>query len=134
VQVLALERTLTELDHIRLLNLVRRGRRVQPAAAAHHASSASQDPRFGAAGPAAGARDPTLHPTRRCHHLVWFRYGCLEREDVLDVEAIVAWWVRGLALPPHRWLFPAAGRRTPALAASASRATADDTRPMPVQR
>lgn len=46
--------------------------------------------------------DLTLHQAQRCHHLAWFVYGCLEREHVLNLEALVAWWARGLAPPPHR--------------------------------
>lgn len=38
-----------------------------------------------------------LHQTQRCHHLAWFLYGCLEREQVLNLDACVAWWA------PGRW-------------------------------
>jgi len=36
----------------------------------------------------------TLQQTQRCHHLAWFVYGCLEREHLLNMHALVAWWVR----------------------------------------
>ena len=39
----------------------------------------------------------THHQSQRCHHLAWFLYGWLEREQVLNQEAFVAWWVPGAA-------------------------------------
>jgi len=39
--------------------------------------------------------DLMLHQAQRCHHLAWFLYGCLEREQVLNVDSFVAWWLRG---------------------------------------
>jgi hypothetical protein len=44
--------------------------------------------------------DLTLQQAQRWHHLAWFLYGCLEREHVLNVDAFVAWWMRGVASPP----------------------------------
>jgi len=41
--------------------------------------------------------DLTLQQAQRWHHLAWFLYGCLEREHVLNVDAFVAWWMRGVA-------------------------------------
>lgn len=35
-----------------------------------------------------------LQQTRRCHHLAWFLYGCVEREHRLNVDAYVIWWAR----------------------------------------
>jgi len=39
--------------------------------------------------------DLTLHQAQRCHHLAWFLYGCLEREHLLNVDAlrrmVVSW-------------------------------------------
>jgi hypothetical protein len=40
--------------------------------------------------------DLTLQQAQRWHHLAWFLYGCLEREHVLNVDAFVAWWMRGV--------------------------------------
>lgn len=65
----------------------------------------------------------TLDQAQRCHHLAWFLCGWLEREQVLNRDAFVAWWLRGAA--------PAPGRRTssrrdgldPVSAASATGAT-----------
>lgn len=39
----------------------------------------------------------TLHQAQRCHHLhlAWFLYGWLEREQLLNMEAFVEWWVGG---------------------------------------
>lgn len=50
--------------------------------------------------------DLTLHQAQRCQHLAWFIYGWLEREHVLNVDAFVASWVREVAWPSNRWLFP----------------------------
>ena len=41
--------------------------------------------------------DLTLRQSQRCHHLAWFLYGWLEREQMLNVQAFVAWWVREVA-------------------------------------
>ena len=67
----------------------------------------------------------TLHQAQRCHHLAWLLYGWLEREQVLNQEAFVAWW----------WAASAARRSRscrydgldPVLAASATRARANCT-------
>lgn len=45
--------------------------------------------------------DLTLHHAQRCHHLGWFVYGCLEREQVLNLQALVSWWLRGGAIAPR---------------------------------
>ena len=78
--------------------------------------------------------DVVLHHARRCHHLAWFLYGCLEREQALNADAYMAWWLRGVEPSSKRLLFPAAGRRIPAPTTSAPRASADNTRPLPVRR
>ncbi len=33
----------------------------------------------------------TLRQAQRCHHLAWFLYGWLEREQMLNLEAFVEW-------------------------------------------
>jgi hypothetical protein len=38
----------------------------------------------------------TLHQTQRFHHLAWFLYGWIEREQLLNLEALVAWRFRGV--------------------------------------
>ena len=35
--------------------------------------------------------DLTLQQAQRWHHLVWFLYGCVEREQMLNMDAFVAW-------------------------------------------
>jgi hypothetical protein len=37
----------------------------------------------------------TLHEAQRYHHLAWFLYGWIEREQLLNLDALVAWWLRG---------------------------------------
>jgi hypothetical protein len=44
----------------------------------------------------------TLHQAQRCHHLAWFLYGWLEREQVLNQEAFLAWWIPGAASAARR--------------------------------
>ncbi len=46
----------------------------------------------------------TLDHAQRCHHLAWFLCGWLEREQVLNRDAFVAWWFRGAAPAPGRTL------------------------------
>lgn len=75
-----------------------------------------------------------LYQAQRCHHLAWFVFGCLEHEHVLNVDAFVAWWARGLASPRTRLPLSAAERRTPTLAASVTAPGADKTRRRPAQR
>jgi hypothetical protein len=36
--------------------------------------------------------DQMLLQTQRYHHLVWFLYGCIEREHVLNRNACLNWW------------------------------------------
>jgi len=36
--------------------------------------------------------DLMLLQTQRCHHLVWFLYGCVEREHILSLNACLRWW------------------------------------------
>jgi len=44
----------------------------------------------------------TLHQAQRCHHLAWFLYGWFEREQLLNLEAFVDWWVGEAASAPGR--------------------------------
>jgi hypothetical protein len=44
----------------------------------------------------------TLHQAQRYHRLAWFLYGWMEREQLLNLDAFVAWWVRGAASAPGR--------------------------------
>jgi len=37
----------------------------------------------------------SLHQAQRCHHLAWFLHGWMEREQLLNLDALVAWWLRG---------------------------------------
>ena len=78
--------------------------------------------------------DHVLCHAQRCHHLAWFLYGCLEREGALNVNAYMAWWLRAVEPSSKTLLSPAVGRRIPAAATSATRASADNTRPTPVRR
>ncbi len=45
----------------------------------------------------------TAVPASRYHHLAWFLYGCVEREQVLNLNACAAWWIKALC--------PASGQR-----------------------
>lgn len=52
-----------------------------------------------------------LHQAQRYHHLAWFLYGWMEREQVLNLDAFVAWWARGPASTPSRsWSCRRAGQ------------------------
>jgi hypothetical protein len=41
-----------------------------------------------------------LHQAQRYHRLTWFLYGWMEREQLLNLDAFVAWWARGAASAP----------------------------------
>jgi hypothetical protein len=43
-----------------------------------------------------------IHQAQRCHHLAWFLYGWFEREQVLNLDALVAWCLRGAATAQSR--------------------------------
>lgn len=42
--------------------------------------------------------DLTLEQARRWQHLVWFLYGWVEREHLLNLDALAAGWLRGAAV------------------------------------
>lgn len=44
----------------------------------------------------------TLHQAQRFHHLAWFLYGWLEREQHLNMEAFVQWRIGGAPSAPCR--------------------------------
>ena len=75
-----------------------------------------------------------LHQAQRCHHLAWFLYGWLEREQVLNQEAFVAWWIPGAASAAGRSRSCRCDGLDPVLAASATRPGVNCTRPIPARR
>jgi hypothetical protein len=72
----------------------------------------------------------TLHQAQRYHRLAWFLYGWMEREQLLNLDAFVAWWVGGAASAPGRSRSCRRDGLAPVLAANATRASAHSTRPI----
>ena len=72
----------------------------------------------------------TLHQAQRCHHLAWFLYGWLEREQLLNLEAFVEWWVCGAASAPGRSRSCRRDGLDLVLAENATRASVHSTRPI----
>jgi hypothetical protein len=72
----------------------------------------------------------TLHQAQRCHHLAWFLYGWFEREQVLNLETLVEWWVDEAASAPGLSRSCRRDGLAPVLAASATRASVHSSRPI----
>jgi hypothetical protein len=72
----------------------------------------------------------TLHQAQRCHHLAWFFYGWFEREQVLNLEAFVEWWVGEATSAPGRSRSCRRDGLALVLAASATRDSVHSSRPI----
>jgi hypothetical protein len=72
----------------------------------------------------------TPHQAQRCHHLAWFLYGWIEREQLLNLEAFVYWWFGEAASATRRSRSCRRDGLAPVLAASATRASVHSSRPI----